>query len=266
MVSRAFGFAAMLLLVGGGLARPVQAQENLDAGKSPSQLFSGTCSACHKSPRGLLKTVPAGSLQGFLRQHYTTSPEMAGGLGSYLVSVSNGAADARYTGGKEAKSDTKSEAKPETAPSERSSRRHRRSATEPAASGEAAPAPEASADTEPKPRARHGRHRPRPDAATEAKSDGDSPSSAADDGRRHSGRKSAKHRRGKPAGDETAKPDAASEAPSEAAKPAAEEKSPAESRAEAPKSEAPKESAPPTTTQSIPAGGSDSSVPTAPSH
>src|SRR5689334_3641299 len=72
MVCRALGFAAVLLLICGGLARPVQAQENLDAGKSPSQLFAGTCSACHKSPRGLLKTVPAGSLPGFLRQHYTT--------------------------------------------------------------------------------------------------------------------------------------------------------------------------------------------------
>jgi hypothetical protein len=71
--------------------------QNLDAGKSPSQIFAGTCNACHKGPHGLLKTVPAGSLSGFLRQHYTTSPEMAGVLASYLVS--NGAADGRAVAG-----------------------------------------------------------------------------------------------------------------------------------------------------------------------
>ncbi|MDW3553778.1 hypothetical protein NQ331_26720, partial [Escherichia coli] len=47
-----------------------------------------------KSPRGLLKTVPAGSLPGFLRQHYTTSSDMAGVLATYLMS--NGANDPRY--------------------------------------------------------------------------------------------------------------------------------------------------------------------------
>jgi hypothetical protein len=244
MVCRALGFAAVLLLVCGVLGRPAQAQDNLDAGKSPSQLFAGTCSACHKSPRGLLKTIPAGSLPGFLRQHYTTGPDMAGVLAGYLVS--NGASDTRTGGGKNARdgrSETRSEAKPETeaAPAERAGRRHRRSATEPAASGEPAPAAAAAsgADAEPKPHVRH---------------------------------KSGKHRRGKPAGDDAAKPNAASEEPSGAARPVVEEKPAVENRAEAPKAEAPKESAEPapTTTQSIPstssAGTSDPAVPTAPSH
>ena len=71
---------------------PAQA-ENLDAGKSPSQIFAGTCSECHKSSRGLLRKVPAGSLPGFLRQHYTTSGEMASVLSAYLIA--NGAADRR---------------------------------------------------------------------------------------------------------------------------------------------------------------------------
>src|ERR1700760_2831276 len=101
MVSRALGLAACVLLMAAGWVAPLQAQENLDAGKSPSQLFGGNCSACHKSPRGLLKTVAPGSLPGFLRQHYTTGPEMAGVLSSYLIS--NGAGDARYQakGGKD---------------------------------------------------------------------------------------------------------------------------------------------------------------------
>jgi hypothetical protein len=98
MLSRALTLATVMLLIGCLAADKAQAQAtNLEAGKSPSQIFAGTCNACHKSPRGLLKTVAAGSLPTFLRQHYTTSPEMAGVLASFLVS--NGAADTRYTGG-----------------------------------------------------------------------------------------------------------------------------------------------------------------------
>jgi hypothetical protein len=96
MSSRALSLAAVLLLIGSFAPKPALAQENLDAGKTPSQLFAGTCSACHKSPRGLLKTVSPSSLPTFLRQHYTTSPNMAGALASYLVS--NGASDARIGG------------------------------------------------------------------------------------------------------------------------------------------------------------------------
>ena len=78
MLGRALSLATVTLLIGCFAADPARAQtQNLEAGKSPSQIFAGTCTACHKSPRGLLKTVPAGSLQGYLKQHYTTSPEMA---------------------------------------------------------------------------------------------------------------------------------------------------------------------------------------------
>src|SRR6266536_1404239 len=95
MVSRALSLATVTLLVGCLAAGAAHAQAtNLEAGKSPSQIFAGTCNACHKSPRGLLKTVPASSLPGFLRQHYTTSSDMASVLSSYLVS--NGASDTRY--------------------------------------------------------------------------------------------------------------------------------------------------------------------------
>jgi hypothetical protein len=94
MLSRALSLATVTLLIGCFAAVPVRAQtQNLEAGKSPSQIFAGTCNACHKSPRGLLKTVSAGSLPGFLRQHYTTSSDMASLLSSYLVS--NGASDTR---------------------------------------------------------------------------------------------------------------------------------------------------------------------------
>src|SRR3982075_127725 len=112
MLSRALSLATVMLLIGCFAADKAQAQaQNLEAGKSPSQIFAGTCSACHKSPRGLLKTVPAGSLPGFLRQHYTTSSDMASLLGAFLIS--NGAADSRYVGGQSKQGqEPKSEAKP----------------------------------------------------------------------------------------------------------------------------------------------------------
>ncbi|MGA2056757.1 MAG: hypothetical protein ABSG88_15755 [Bradyrhizobium sp.] len=96
MSSRARIFAAVTLLVGclAGPAAWAQAQ-NLEAGKSASQLFAGTCNACHKSPRGLLKTVSPGSLSGFLREHYTTGGDMASQLAAYLIS--NGASDSRQS-------------------------------------------------------------------------------------------------------------------------------------------------------------------------
>ena len=93
MLSRALSLAAVTLLIGCLTAVAVRAVENLEAGKSPAQIFAGTCNACHKSPRGLLRSVPPSSLPGFLRQHYTTSSDMASVLASYLVA--NGATDTR---------------------------------------------------------------------------------------------------------------------------------------------------------------------------
>src|SRR3978361_2221473 len=129
MLSRALSLATVTLLVGFFAAGAAHAQAtNLEAGKSPSQIFAGTCTACHKSPRGLLKTVPASSLPGFLRQHYTTSSDMASVLASFLVS--NGATDTRYQakdapkqdpgklepGKKDAKQEAKQDARPEGKP------------------------------------------------------------------------------------------------------------------------------------------------------
>ncbi|WP_375415620.1 hypothetical protein [uncultured Bradyrhizobium sp.] len=113
MLSRALSLATVMLLIGGFAAVPVRAQ-NLEAGKSPSQIFSGTCTACHKGARGLLKTVAPGSLPGYLRQHYTTSSEMASVLSAYLIS--NGATDTRYIGSqpKQHPKDAKQESGPPT--------------------------------------------------------------------------------------------------------------------------------------------------------
>ncbi len=94
MLSRALSLATVTLLIGCLAAIPVRAQ-NLEAGKSPSQIFSGTCTACHKGARGLLKTVAPGSLPGFLRQHYTTSSEMASQLSAFLIANGATAPDPR---------------------------------------------------------------------------------------------------------------------------------------------------------------------------
>lgn len=96
MLSRALILAAVSCMLCGIAAAPAEAQ-NLEAGKPPSAIFSSTCSLCHKSSRGLLKTVAPGSLPGFLRQHYTTSTDMAGTMSAYVLS--NGAANAPLAGG-----------------------------------------------------------------------------------------------------------------------------------------------------------------------
>ena len=141
MSSRALSLATVLLLIGFGATDTVLAQAtNLEAGKAPSQLFAQTCSACHKSPRGLLKTVAPGSLPGFLRQHYTTSSDMAGVLASYLVS--NGATDTRYQAkdGKDKKDGAK-EKEANTAPEHQGRRQRSQETAKPDGEG-AAPAPE----------------------------------------------------------------------------------------------------------------------------
>jgi hypothetical protein len=71
------------------------AQESLDRGKSPAQLFASHCSACHKSPRGLAKSGGLFGLDSFLREHYMTSRETAAAMSSYLKGLDSGPAPAR---------------------------------------------------------------------------------------------------------------------------------------------------------------------------
>jgi hypothetical protein len=209
------------LLIGSLAPGAAHAQvTNLVAGKSPSQIFAGTCNACHKSPRGLLKTVPASSLPGYLRQHYTTSSDMASLLSSYLVS--NGATDTRYQAkqepgkqGKDAKQEPKQEAGKPAGPPDHVDRFGRRPRPAPpaqeAAKPEAEPAAKPDADglTPQGEGGRAGRNAKRlarpgeaPDAATDSKS----------------GAKQKQSKRGKggeelPKPEEAAKPDTAKEEP-----------------------------------------------------
>ena len=117
MLSRALRLATVTLLIGCLTAGVARAAENLDAGKSPSQIFSSTCSACHKSPRGLLKNTPASSLPGFLRQHYTTGSDMASVLSAYLLS--NGAADPRYQSKDQSRKDARRDGRRDARPDPR---------------------------------------------------------------------------------------------------------------------------------------------------
>jgi hypothetical protein len=157
MLSRALSLATVTLLIGCFAADPAHSQAtNLEAGKSPSQIFAGTCTACHKGPRGLLKTVPAGSLSSFLRQHYTTSSEMASLLSSFLIS--NGASDTRNVAGSKQAKDAKPEAKP-GGPPEQVDRQGRKLRPQEAAKPEAQPQQAAKPDADGlSPQGEAGRH------------------------------------------------------------------------------------------------------------
>ncbi len=65
-----------------GDAGPLRGQANLDAGKSPAQIFSNTCAACHRSPRELKQTSV-----GFLREHYSTGGREAAAMAGYLAAI-----------------------------------------------------------------------------------------------------------------------------------------------------------------------------------
>ncbi len=202
MSSRALSLATVLFLIGFGASDAVLAQAtNLEAGKAPSQLFAQTCNACHKSPRGLLKTVSPGSLPGFLRQHYTTSPDMAGVLASYLVS--NGATDTRYQGkdgkdGKEKKDGAKEKdanTNPGQSP-EHQGRRQRQEAAKPEGEGAAPVAPEGHQKRAARPSEDGVKEGAKPEAATEQPPEG------------RKGKRMSK--RGKPETDDAAAPKAES--------------------------------------------------------
>jgi hypothetical protein len=241
MLCRARSLAAVTLLIGCFAAPPARAQaQNLEAGKSPSQIFAGTCNACHKSPRGLLKTVSAGSLPGFLRQHYTTSGDMASLLSTFLIS--NGASDTRYQAKQGA------DTKPAAGGTEQLDRQGRK--MRPASSQEAArpdvdgPSPQSEAGRQGRNPRRLARPGEAPDAARPG-ADGQVPGPAAGE-RGPDGRKQRLSKRGRPGGEELPKTDKTEEAPKpaetakedsgkpEAIKPAGEGKSEA-ARIEMPK-------------------------------
>src|SRR5687767_6149062 len=97
------GFGRIVLigaLLAGGLGTAgLRAQTVLGDPRDAPRIFASNCSACHKSPRGLAKS---GQVAGFLRQHYTTGPEMSAAMAAYLVAA--GSAPASKKGEKGAAS------------------------------------------------------------------------------------------------------------------------------------------------------------------
>ncbi len=89
-----FGRLFVLSVFAGFLAAPAWAEDgptNLDAGKSPAQLFASDCAICHKSAQGLAKGGGLMGVESFLRAHYTASKESAAALANYLNAVGSGA-------------------------------------------------------------------------------------------------------------------------------------------------------------------------------
>lgn len=97
----AIGIAALFT------AGPASAQENLDQGKSPAQLFAANCAICHKSTQGLAKAGGLLGLDSFLREHYTASKESATALAGYLRSIDRGPAGPARATKRSAKGDDK---------------------------------------------------------------------------------------------------------------------------------------------------------------
>jgi hypothetical protein len=101
------GFGRIVLigaLLAGGLGvAGLRAQTVLGDPRDAPRIFASNCSACHKSPQGLAKS---GQVAGFLRQHYTTGPEMSAAMAAYLVAA--GSAPAAKKGAATADSGAKS--------------------------------------------------------------------------------------------------------------------------------------------------------------
>jgi hypothetical protein len=78
---------AVLIVAGAGLSAGTLAQEDLNRGKTPAQLFASDCADCHRDPRALSRRENADALASFLRVHYTASRESATAIAAYLASL-----------------------------------------------------------------------------------------------------------------------------------------------------------------------------------
>jgi hypothetical protein len=76
LASCTIGLATLLV------AAPCHAQGNIDAGRTPAQIFSDTCTGCHRSARELKRASAS-----FLRQHYTAGSEEASAMAGYLAGL-----------------------------------------------------------------------------------------------------------------------------------------------------------------------------------
>lgn len=126
------------------MASAVQAQDSLEHGKTPAQLYASDCAICHKSPLGLSKAGGLFGVQSFLREHYTTSRETAAAIAAYLEAIDRAAGPAprgaapkrgaKSTGGKPAAKKPERDKPAEVKPQASESKATETKAVEPKAS------------------------------------------------------------------------------------------------------------------------------------
>jgi len=63
--------------------------QNLDQGKSATQLFANGCATCHQSAGSLAKGRSRAALFQFLQEHYSSGSDTAAELASYLASFNH---------------------------------------------------------------------------------------------------------------------------------------------------------------------------------
>lgn len=82
---------ASLFVLLGIVAATAAAQAQIVVGDplNASKTFSSYCSACHRSASSLARGASGSTLASFLRQHYTTGPEMSAAMAAYLVQAGN---------------------------------------------------------------------------------------------------------------------------------------------------------------------------------
>ena len=148
------GRFSLALVIALGFGQVALAQDNLESGKSPAQIFASDCSVCHKSPQGLAKSGGLFGLNSFLREHYTSSRETAQALSAYLSSF--GDAPAKQQPPKRAAKPAGDKPKPAAKPADAKPGDSKPEATPASAPAEAKPPAEKppEAKTEAKPEAK----------------------------------------------------------------------------------------------------------------
>src|SRR5580704_12939880 len=75
-----------------GLFAPVlaHAQQSIDTGKTPAEIFAIDCATCHKGARGLAHGKSSSELASFLSEHYTSSKDQAAALAAYVMGAGGG--------------------------------------------------------------------------------------------------------------------------------------------------------------------------------
>src|SRR5215471_8655223 len=92
------------------------AQGNIDAGKTPAQIFGDTCAGCHRSARELKRASAS-----FLRSHYTAGSDEAAAMANYLAGV----------GGNEPRSSAAAQSQPKRASADAAKQPARAAAEQP---------------------------------------------------------------------------------------------------------------------------------------